>query len=265
MTGDWRTRIRAGRRAGRDRWKAAGGAAAVCLILTVALVALVTLLPSRGTASAAHRPVVRVLPLGDSITWGKGSPSHSAYRRELRRLVAGQSRYTVRFVGSQRSGDLPEPQNEGHSGYTVGEIRAGVDRWMATARPDVVLLHIGINDLHRHVDPAHAPERLAELVDRLYADRPGVSVVLLGLIPTTPHLQAQAAAYNRHAAALQRIERMRGRTFWYVAPPALTRAQMADSLHPNDAGYARIARAFFPALIAAVDERTASAAPVTLS
>jgi lysophospholipase L1-like esterase len=40
---------------------------------------------------------------------------------------------------------------------------------------------------------------------------------------------------------------------------------MADSLHPNDAGYAAIARAFFPALSAAAAGRTAGSAPVTLS
>ncbi|MEE4544988.1 SGNH/GDSL hydrolase family protein [Streptomyces sp. V4-01] len=249
-------------RAGRTR--RAGAAAAVCVLVTAVLVALVVLLPPRGSASEARPRAVRVMPLGDSITWGKGSPSHSAYRAELWRLVAGQSLYTVRFVGSQLSGTLPEPQNEGHSGYTVDRIRAGVDRWTAAAAPDVVLLHIGINDLHRHVDPAHAPDRLAALVDRIYADRPGVSVVLLGLIPTTPHLQAQAVAYNRRAAALQGIERHRGRAFWYVEPPRLSRAQMADSLHPNDAGYARIARAFFPALSSAVAARATASAPVTL-
>lgn len=254
--GRWRT----------GRVRTAGGAAAVCLLAASAiLVTLVALLPSRGSASEARPTTLRVMPLGDSITWGKGSPGHSAYRAELWRLVAGQNRYTVRFVGSQRSGQLPEPQNEGHSGYTIGRIRAGVDRWTAAAGPDVVLLHIGINDLHRRIDPAHAPVRLAGLIDRIYADRPGVSVVLLGLIPTTPHLQAQAAAYNRRAAALQRVERMRGRAFWYVEPPKLTRAQMADSLHPNDAGYAAIARAFFPALSAAAAGRTAGSAPVTLS
>lgn len=232
-----------------------GRLVAVCVLATAVLAALVALLPGRGSASGAHRPLLRVLPLGDSITWGKGSPTHSSYRADLWHLVAGQSRYTIRFVGSQRSGRLPEPWNEGHSGYTIGEVRAGVDRWMAAAAPDVVLLHVGINDLRRHVDPARAPQRLAALVDRVYADRPGVRVVLMGLIPTTPHLAAQAAAYNRHAAALQHTERSRGRSFWYVAPPALDRAQMADGLHPDDAGYSRIARAFFPGLSAAAATR----------
>jgi lysophospholipase L1-like esterase len=238
--------------AGGDRL---GWLIAACVLATAMLAALVAALPGRGSAGQAHRPLLRVLPLGDSITWGEGSPTRSSYRADLWDLVAGQSRYAIRFVGSQVSGKLPEPRNEGHPGYTIGQVRARVDRWTAAARPDVVLLHIGINDLHRHVDPAHAPQRLAGLVDRIYADRPGVRVVLMGLIPTTPGLTAQAEAYNRRAAALQRTERARGRSFWYVAPPALTRAQMADRLHPDDAGYARIARAFFPALTAAATAR----------
>jgi lysophospholipase L1-like esterase len=201
-----------------------------------------------------------VLPLGDSITWGQGSPSHSSYRAELWRLVGGQTRYAVRFVGSQRSGNLPQPQNEGHRGYTITRIRTRLDGWMAAARPDVVLLHIGINDLSRHVGPVHASDRLAELIDRIYADRPGVSVVLMGLIPTSRPLQSQAKTYNERAAALQGAERLRGRSFWYVVPPALTRAEMKDRLHPNDAGYARIAHAFFPALSSAAAARATATA-----
>ncbi|HEY5835849.1 SGNH/GDSL hydrolase family protein [Streptomyces sp.] len=231
-------------------------------LVSVLVVLAVTLLPTRGSATepARARPLIRVLPLGDSITWGQGSPTDSSYRRPLWAMVAGQSRYAVRFVGSQRTGDLPEPANEGHRGYTINRIRAGLDDWMAAARPDVVLLHIGINDLSRRIDPPHAADRLASLVDRIYSDRPGVSIVMMGLIPTTPGLGPLIAAYNERARALESVERRAGRSFRYVAAPALTGAERVDRLHPNDAGYRRIAEAFFPALSGAVAERTAAAA-----
>lgn len=245
----------------RKRFGRVGGVAALCALVTAVLAVAVALAPSRGAAGQGRGAVVRVLPLGDSITWGQGSPSGSGYRAGLWALVAGQSRYAVRFVGSQRAGDLPEPANEGHPGYTIGQVAAGVDRWMAAARPDVVLLHVGINDLRHGIDPAHAPDRLAALIDRIYTDRPRVSVVFMGLIPTTARHQQGAAAFNVRAAALQRAERRLGRSFWYVVPPALTRAQFADGLHPDDAGYARIAQAFFPALSAAAADRKAAEAP----
>ena len=240
----------------------AGGGLAVGALIAVLTVIVAALLPTRGSASESSgaRVLVRVLPLGDSITWGQGSATQSSYRAPLWHLIGGQSRYAVRFVGSQRSGALPEPENEGHRGFTIDRIRAGLDGWLAAAHPDVVLLHIGINDLNRRIDPQHAPDRLASLVDRIYTDRPGVSIVLMGLIPTTPGLGPQIAAYNERAQGLQSIERRAGRMFRYVAAPALTRGERVDRLHPDDAGYRRIARALFPALSSTVAERIADAA-----
>jgi lysophospholipase L1-like esterase len=171
------------------------------------------------------------MPLGDSITWGVGSATTSSYRQALWNMLAGQSRYSVRFVGSQASGSLPGFSNEGHSGYAIDQIRSGIDGWLTGTRPDVVLLHIGINDLNRGIDTAHALDRLTDLVDRIFTDRPGGTVILMGLIPTTPGLEG--------------IEQQAGKKFGYADAPALTPAEMIDVLRPSDAGYQRIAQAFY--------------------
>ncbi|HEY3710601.1 MAG TPA: FG-GAP-like repeat-containing protein [Amycolatopsis sp.] len=198
--------------------------------------------------AAALAPVIRVMPLGDSITWGVGSATDSSYRAPLWTMIAGQSRYAARFVGSQASGSLAAPANEGHSGYTIDEIAAGVDGWVADARPDVVLLHLGINDLNRGIDVPGAPDRLRALLDRVFTDRPGVAVLVLGLIPTTPGLQDQVATFNSRVKGLQAAEQQAGHQMRYVEPPALTSAEMADGLHPNDAGYLRMAQSLYGAL-----------------
>jgi lysophospholipase L1-like esterase len=213
-----------------------------------------------GSASAAA-PTLRVMPLGDSITWGVGSATTSSYRRPLADLLAGQSRYAVNFVGSQASGSLLDPSNEGHSGYTIDQIRAGIDDWMAGARPDVVLLHIGINDLNRGIDVPNAPNRLTALVDRIFADKPGVTVLMLGLIPTTPGLETQTRDYNNRARALESLEQQAGKKFRYVEPPALTSAQLPDRLHPNDEGYQRMAQALYGPLDQAFTDGWAVGAP----
>ncbi|EAU69455.1 FG-GAP-like repeat-containing protein [Stigmatella aurantiaca] len=194
--------------------------------------------------SAAAAPTLRVMPLGDSITWGVGSPTTSSYRRPLASLLEGQSRYAVAFVGSQASGSLSDLSNEGHSGYTIDQIRAGIDSWMAGARPDVVLLHIGINDLNRNVDVPNAPNRLKALVDRIFQNKRGVTVLVMGLIPTTPGLEAKTSAFNNWVRAMESSQQQAGNKFRYVEPPALTAAELPDNLHPNDAGYQRMAQAF---------------------
>ncbi|WP_329580844.1 SGNH/GDSL hydrolase family protein [Kitasatospora sp. NBC_01250] len=196
----------------------------------------------------AAPPLLRVMPLGDSITVGVGSQSQAGYRLPLWQLVTGQSRYTVQFVGSQRDGSFPSPQHEGHSGWMIDDIRSHVDGWLAAQRPDVVLLHIGINDLDRGADKDHAPDRLQALVEQIFADRPGVTVILQGLLPTTDGLQTQVRRFNRQARTLQSTERELGNRLSWVTPPALTQDEWNDRLHPNDRGYARMAVAFFGAL-----------------
>src|SRR5882757_4987555 len=83
----------------------------VALVLT-ALLGIGVMGMTAGPAAAASQvpaTTVRVMPLGDSITWGVGSATTSSYRKPLWDLVAGQSRYRVRFVGTQVSGSLPGP------------------------------------------------------------------------------------------------------------------------------------------------------------
>lgn len=210
-----------------------------------------------GTGTAV--PSLRVMPLGDSITAGAGSATWSSYRAPLWNLVAGQSRYTVRYVGSQAGGQLPDLAHEGHSGYMIDDIRAGIDQWLAEAHPDVVLLHIGVNDLDRSTDPTHTPDRLKTLLDRIYADRPGVAVVMEGVIPTTQGLKVPPSGYNDAARQLQAIEARAGNSFRYVDPPALTPSEMTDRLHPNDSGYRRMAQSFYAGLDQAYSAGTARA------
>ncbi|MFC0849866.1 FG-GAP-like repeat-containing protein [Streptomyces noboritoensis] len=218
------------------------------LLALAGALSLVTLPASPSSADHKGTPVLRVMPLGDSITWGGGSPTLSSYRRPLWQIMRLESRYTVRFVGSKASGSFADFSNEGHSGYVIDQLRDGIDGWMAGARPDVVLLHIGINDIARGIDLPHAPDRLAALVDRIYADKPGVTVLVMGLIPTTSGLEAPAKAFNVRAKALEDIERRAGQKFRYVEPPALTQAEFVDQLHPNDAGFRRMAWSFFKPL-----------------
>ncbi len=72
-------------------------------------------------ASAASNTPLRVLPLGDSITWGVGSSTGNGYRSPLgNKLVADG--HPLDFVGTLRGGSMPDPDNEGHSGYKIHQI-----------------------------------------------------------------------------------------------------------------------------------------------
>ncbi|WP_327306429.1 SGNH/GDSL hydrolase family protein [Streptomyces sp. NBC_01298] len=218
---------------------------------------------SPGASSAARAPrTLRVMPLGASTTAGVGSSDFGGYRLPLGRLVAARPEYAIDFVGSRAQGPMEDNQHEGHPGYTVGRIRAGVDRWIEAANPDVVLLHIGLNNLNRGGDPDQAADEAGELVDRIFTLRPGITVIMQGLVPSTPGSKDQdisgaIAEYNRNLKRIETREQGAGRHFRFVKAPwltpadradATTPAELADGLHPNDTGYAKVADAFFEAM-----------------
>ena len=88
-----------------------------------------------------------ILPLGDSITGG----TPYTYRYELYKTLRSAN-LPFEFIGSQSNtnhypGDW-DAQNEGHSGWTTQDILEHLGRyWIHTYTPDIVLLHLGTNDI----------------------------------------------------------------------------------------------------------------------
>lgn len=71
---------------------------------------------------------LKIMPLGDSITFGTPDPSYDGYRHLLGTLLSNDG-YNVEFVGSGQSGNsvVPSPNNEGHPGWTIPDIKKGLD------------------------------------------------------------------------------------------------------------------------------------------
>ncbi|WP_433219648.1 GDSL-type esterase/lipase family protein [Dactylosporangium sp. CS-047395] len=216
------------------------------LLLLLAAVPLTAATVFAGPAEAAvtTRPI-RVMPLGDSITWGAGSATTSSYRAALYSRLVTQAGYGIDFVGSQQSGALPDTDNEGHSGWRIDEIAAQVDGWLATYQPDVVLLHIGTNDMNQNYQVGTAPQRLAALVDKILADRPAAQVLVAKIVPALDaSIQARINTFN---AAVPGVLAGKARTR-VVDLSGLASSDLNDTLHPNDTGYARMAVRWYQAL-----------------
>jgi lysophospholipase L1-like esterase len=104
------------------------------------------------------------MPLGDSLTSGIESDTPAVlpmvdqrvgYRLALYNLLVKEG-YLVDFVGSLEDGagaGLADPDHEGHGGFTQTQVAGEVNRWLNQNPADVVLLHIGTNDLPRQADP----------------------------------------------------------------------------------------------------------------
>jgi lysophospholipase L1-like esterase len=193
-----------------------------------------------------------VLPLGDSITYGRGSSTGSGYRGDLLEGL-GTAGHTVDFRGSQQSGTLPDPQNEGHSGWRIDQIDSITECTMTQYRPGVVTLHIGTNDMNQNYAVETAPQRLVRLVDRILAASPKTAVLVATLVPSTkPDVGPRVQEYNRQIAPLIRQMGEQGKRVRLVDMGAVTTADLQDQLHPNDSGYRKMADAFHRAIEQAV-------------
>jgi lysophospholipase L1-like esterase len=215
--------------------------------LVVVLLAVVGGAMPAGPARAAiaTRPI-RVMPLGDSITYGVGSSTGSSYRADLWRRLVTQAGYNIDFVGSERSGSLPDTDNEGHSGWRIDQIAASVDGWLSTYQPDIVLLHIGTNDMNQNYQVDTAPQRLGALIDQILADRPTATVLVAKIVPSLDAtIQSRINAFN---TAVPGTVAARGGRAKLVDLSVLSAADLNDILHPNDNGYLKMSVRWYTAL-----------------
>ncbi|MFF1605269.1 ricin-type beta-trefoil lectin domain protein [Streptomyces mirabilis] len=226
--------------------------AALAAALTAALGVAAAALPAAAVAgtgtevpsSAAAPAALRVMPLGDSITWGVGSPSGNSYRDFLGSQLAAEG-HTVDFVGSGRNGTMSDPDNEGHSGWRIDQIAGIADSVLARYRPNVVTLEIGTNDLNGNYQIPTAPDRLRALIDQITRDAPDATVLVGTVIVSTSGTEeANRPAFNAKLPGIVQDEQNAGKHVRLVDMSALTSADLSDSLHPNDSGFRKMADAF---------------------
>lgn len=195
---------------------------------------------------------IRLMPLGDSITFGVASSDRNGYRDELHKKMK-RSAEIVDFVGSVRAGSMSDPDNEGHPGDRIDEIAGFAACSVPQYQPNVVTLHAGTNDMNQNFRLATAPARLKALVDRTLKDSPRAVVLVAKLIPTgKAGLQPRIDAYN---AALTGVVRQLQSEKMRVLLVDMKRVLVSDGLendaHPTDAGYAKMADAWYAGVVQA--------------
>ncbi len=199
------------------------------------------------TGPAPRATPLRVMPLGDSITLGPDQDGgiSGGWRPLLADELVHRDGLDVQFVGSQQSG-TPPLDHEGHGGWRIDQIRAIVDGAMATYAPDVVLLHVGTNDVGQRLDLAGAPARLADLTARICRDRPGVDLVVASIIPIgslEPLIDAYDATIPGIVGGLQQAG---CRAHLVDMRDAVPSTELFDGVHPDRAGYAAMAAVWAP-------------------
>ena len=217
---------------------------------------------------------LRIMPLGDSITYGQGW-NGGGYRAVLReKLVAAG--YSIDYVGTQTanpgslsaSGDV---QHEGHPGWKIAQLTKSFGTWSAEIdAPHVVLLKIGTNNCNNDHDVAMRETR--ELLAEIRRVQPSAHIVV-GTI--APFLNGTALGNNNvwveeHNARLRaevasRVadgERISLADLYPVISPT---TGMNDDRHPNEEGYRAMAQVWFDAIRAAFPDPAADRAEPRLA
>ena len=194
-----------------------------------------------GMTTPAQAANIRLMPLGDSITSGYLSSDNNGYRGTLYNDLKGAGNQTD-FVGSLRDGTAFDPDHEGHSGYRIDQVAALLDGVLATYQPNLVTLHIGTNDMLQSYELSTAPNRLASMIDQIFADVPGVTIVVAQLIPNANSgVQSNINAYNSQIPGIVQARANAGKHILMVSMSTLTTADLDDGTHPNDGGYQKMA------------------------
>ena len=201
---------------------------------------------------------IKIMPLGDSITFGTPDRSYGGYRHMLGTLLANDG-YIIDFVGSRQSGNgvIPDPDNEGHTGWTIAQIKSGIDAngWLETYQPDIILLHIGTNDISRG-NAAAAPGSLSALLGDILVRLPKTHVIVAQIIP---FLWGPDQGHQSYNAAIPGIVASKGpRVSMVDMRNILFRGDYADELHPNATGYDKMARAWEAAIRTVVSREEAA-------
>ncbi|MEX0775346.1 MAG: SGNH/GDSL hydrolase family protein [Phycisphaeraceae bacterium] len=225
-------------------------------IRRMALLTLVLLLA--GPVLAAP---VKIMPLGDSIT--QGDAGHVSYRYWLWQALQ-RGGYDVDFVGSETENHGGRPaafarlkpgdfdlDHEGHWGWRTDQVLEKIGPW-AKVRPDIVLIHLGTNNLS---PPEKAVADLSKIIDALRRENPHVTVLLAQVIPARDRAP-QVVAFNQAVAALGHRKDTTGSLVKLVDQHSGFDADklLHDGLHPNEHGEKRMAARWYAVLVPLLDK-----------
>jgi len=202
----------------------------------------------------------KILPLGDSITHGYNSTDDAGYRSQLFKLMVAANQ-NVTFTGSQSNGPSTVsgktfPKNhEGHDGYTVESGystygTAGISSLIPSPAfdtiPDIVLLHIGTNDLTSSNSKSTTSDRLDTELGRIVTAAPDALIVVAKLIPLG-YTSSDWDNYNAKIPTIVQAHVAKGQHMLMVDMSTLPTSQL-NGVHPTDQGYATMANTWYAAI-----------------
>ena len=235
---------------------------------------------------------IKIMPLGDSITLGAYDSSGVGYRETLFNLLT-EAGYNFKFIGSQESGLENDPPNqgdprynfyingrhhEGHGGWsaynspytgfslyhslTNSNASTNQDSFLIINHPNIILLHIGTNDIGQTGAPYYdTPQQLSWelhlILDKIHNFDSTITVFLAKIINRDDTASFQQRYQRTHDfdlllqgmakdSASGKIVVVNMEAALHYNVPYQT--DLVDGIHPKTTGYQKMAVDWFDAL-----------------
>lgn len=196
---------------------------------------------------------LQIMPVGDSIT-----AMPYSYRVKLYRLLSDGG-LTFDFVGNNTTaGDLCFDKNHnGWSGKKIDFISSNIDTWLTNTPADIILLHIGTNDIFLNDRIATAPARLSALIDKIIVKSPNTAIYVASIIPqkdnplTARNELLQTIAYNNAIPGIVGAKQRQGNRVYFVDMYNEANLNLStdfpinDRVHPNKYGADKMADVWY--------------------
>ncbi len=232
----------------------------ITCILLIALsgVALLGLASHQQKAHAAA--TVNIMPLGDLIT---GSPG--CWRALLWNHLQSTGYTNINFVGTLNNSTacgIPfDGDNEGHGGYLATNIANQnlLPGWLAATNPNIVMMHLGTNDVWNNIAPATILAAFSTLVNQMRAHNPHMRILVAQITPMNP---------SGCSACAQRVINFNAAIPAWASSKSTAQSPIivvdqwtgyndstdtVDGVHPNASGNAKIAAKWYPPLTAQIN------------
>jgi lysophospholipase L1-like esterase len=217
---------------------------------------------------ASSFSVIKIMPLGDSITGG--TRGKSCWRAKLWVKLHTDGFNDIDFVGSNKEdsscGIEYDSDSEGHSSTLITDMAKNniLPGYLTNAKPDIILLHYGSNDIGFGIpgggcNMQQIEDAYTKVLTQMRAYKPNIVLLVAHIIP----LNRGAACPNcaRDVVTLNNFIAQWGPAHSTAQSPIVVVDQYtgfnvntdtADGIHPNDQGHEKMANKWLPPLEAAI-------------
>ncbi len=237
----------------------------VLAALAVSSSAIFAVSGGHGQETAAAADPVRIMPIGDSITFGYGEDG--GYRKYLNYalkekdiafdMVGPEGRNSASFQYNGQSFQYDD-NHAGYSGYTIKQ-QYPIPSWgenglleklraknaVKQAQPDIVLLIIGTNDMTANRNLTDCESDLHTLMDYILGDLPEGGTVFMGSIPDFTAYGGNAQRVANYNNTVKKVAESYGDNVRFADVHSSLNGEadlQSDKLHPSGAGYEKMGR-----------------------